>query len=91
MNCITEKNKAWKISFENDNQRQNAVEKLKSRMFNIDDYSPELLNEWNGFLFISTYDDERIGCWDTLDVFEEDGRCKTLEYNELLKMCEERE
>ena len=85
---ITEKNQAWKIAFKDEDQRQNAFTKLKACGFNIDNYDPLMVNEINGFLFISTYDDEMIGCWDTLDVFiEEDGRCKLLTYELLIDMC----
>ena len=89
MTHITEKNKAWKIAFRKESQRQNAFIKLKECGFNIDNYDPALVNKDNGFLFISTYDDKMIGCWDTLDVFmEKDSRCKLLTYESLIEMCD---
>lgn len=63
---ILDINKSYKISFDNQSNITLIIDNLKLKNFNVlENFSDE-----NSYLFISTFDDIKIACFDTIEKFQ---------------------
>ncbi len=84
---ILDRDKSYKISFINNTYNDWIIDKLKIFGFNIlRNYNVE-----NSCLFISTIDNIKIACWDTIEKFQEPGNFyKKISIKKFNKLFEEK-
>lgn len=83
---ILEKDRSYRISFKNDTERKYAVERLKSKGFDVNfDFDNE-----RQYLFLSTYDNLRLGGWDSKNIYYEKINKNTImKFQQLVDLCNE--
>ena len=80
---LLDKDKAYKIAFRNNYERDIAIHKLKEYGFKINEnYTKDVC-----CLFISTFDGIRIAGWDTRIIYQEkDNLFKQVTFKKLLEL-----
>ena len=80
---ILEKDKAWKMAFKSNKQRSRAIEILKQIGFDVsNDFTKECC-----YLFLSTYDNLKLGSWDIKEIYNEKVKdIKPFSFNKLLEL-----
>ncbi len=83
MTPILEKDKAWKMAFKSNKQRSRAIEILKQIGFDVsNDFTKDC-----GYLFLSTYDNLKLGGWDCKEIYNERSKdIKPFSFNKLLEL-----
>jgi hypothetical protein len=83
VNVLYVENKAYKITFKSNKEREDLVNKLKNLCFEVNnDYSKE-----HNCLFLSTFEKQYIGCWDTNKILlnDDENSCKSTTYKTFVK------
>ena len=74
-------NKDFKITFKSNKERNKVITELGKCGFKKKEYSSK-----NGYMFLSTHNNEFIYTWDNQKVYEE-SEATAISYNELIKLC----
>ena len=83
MTPILEKDRAWKMAFKSNKQRYRAIKILKRIGFDVtDNFTKDCC-----YLFLSTYDNLKLGGWDTKEIYiEKSSSVRPFSYNRLLEL-----